>query len=59
MTLVQGEVAELGVEQARSSSLVKHEWAETGVVVWVEWGWGGGCWEIKSGGGCGELKSVM
>ena len=33
VVFLQGEVTKFGVEETRSSSLVKHEWAET--VVWV------------------------
>ena len=33
VTFFQREVTQFGVEEAGSSSLVKHEWAET--VVWV------------------------
>jgi len=33
VVFLQGEMTEFGIEEARSSSLVKHEWTET--VVWV------------------------
>lgn len=50
-------MAEFWVEEAGSSSLVEHEWAET--VVRVCGRWGGRCWEIKGGGRSGEWKSVV